>query len=152
MAKGHLALVLGTGSRTKGKLVSKKNIVFYFCLIKNAVDAPPPNTYTLKTCFDGESPTIRKNHLTTTFKNQSSRDAQGIIMRSPKNVKPGPGQYEYKNLTIGTDALKFTLKSRIKNLRGKYCLASNYTVEPEEVAKRQMVPGPGHYKTIGIDA
>lgn len=30
-------------------------------------DAPPMNTYTLKTCFDGESPTMRKNHITTDF-------------------------------------------------------------------------------------
>lgn len=44
-------------------------------------------------------------------------------------------------MSIGTDALKFTLKSRIKNLR-----------EPAEVAKKADVPGPGHYKSIGFDA
>jgi Sperm-tail PG-rich repeat len=36
---------------------------------------PPPDSYTIKTCFDGESPTIKKNHLTTDFKLQSSRQA-----------------------------------------------------------------------------
>lgn len=113
---------------------------------------PAPDSYTLKTCFDGESPTIKKNHLTTSFKNQSSRDAYGkqfiptrggspspTIAASRKEM-PGPGTYSYTNMAIGTDALKFTLKSRVKNLRG-----------PEEMAKQQEIPGPGHYKSIGID-
>jgi hypothetical protein len=25
-------------------------------------------------------------------------------------------------------------------------------IEPEEIALRMMVPGPGHYKAIGLDA
>lgn len=85
---------------------------------------PPPDSYTIKTCFDGESPTIKKNHLTTDFKLQSSRQANQKLFnpesKSPvKNDIPGPGTYDFRNMTIGTDALKFTLKSRIKNLRGK---------------------------------
>lgn len=86
---------------------------------------PPPDSYTIKTCFDGESPTIKKNHLTTSFKNQSSRDAYGKVFvpgtKSPKSHLnlPGPGHYSYKNMSIGTDALKFTLKSRLRNMRGK---------------------------------
>lgn len=57
-------------------------------------------------------------------------------------------------MTIGSDALSFTLKSRIKNLRGKDTLKilTYFCVEPEELAKKSMVPGPGHYKTIGLDA
>jgi hypothetical protein len=53
-------------------------------------------------------------------------------------------------MTIGTDALKFTLKSRMKNLRGK-CIILTY-LEPVELAKKAAVPGPGHYKAIGFDA
>lgn len=36
---------------------------------------PPPNSYNIKTSFDGENPTIRHNTLTTSFKNQSDRKA-----------------------------------------------------------------------------
>ena len=85
---------------------------------------PPPTSYTIKTCFDGESPTIKKNHLTTNFKHQSSRDAYGKQFVPGKGAekanhdKPGPGHYTYSNMSIGTDALKYTLKSKIKNLRG----------------------------------
>jgi hypothetical protein len=53
-------------------------------------------------------------------------------------------------MSIGTDALKFTLKSRIKNLKGKSIWPN--IVEPAEVAKKAGVPGPGHYKAIGLDA
>lgn len=53
-------------------------------------------------------------------------------------------------MSIGTDALKFTLKSRIKNLHGKLLLFN--IIEPAEVAKKAGVPGPGHYKAIGFDA
>lgn len=40
---------------------------------------PPPGSYTLKTSFDGESPTIKKNHLTTTFRIQSNRQQQDNV-------------------------------------------------------------------------
>jgi hypothetical protein len=53
-------------------------------------------------------------------------------------------------MSIGTDALKFTLKSRIKNLRGKPYY--DIILEPAELARRAGVPGPGHYKSIGFDA
>lgn len=53
-------------------------------------------------------------------------------------------------MSIGTDALKFTLKSRIRNLRGNF--NKLIILEPAEVAKKAGVPGPGHYKAIGFDA
>lgn len=90
----------GVGDRFKNRRGTRKytntfSQVFDLkkCVFSNLDDVPPPNTYTLKTCFDGESPTIRKNHLTTSFKNQSSRDAHNSIGKSPKLAKPGPGTY-----------------------------------------------------------
>lgn len=86
---------------------------------------PPPDSYLIKTCFDGESPTIRKNHLTTSFKQQCGRDAFGKVFapgnKSPKEAAkiPGPGHYSYTNMSIGVDALKYTLKPRHKHARGK---------------------------------
>lgn len=50
---------------------------------------PPPDSYNIKTCFDGHSPTIKGNTLTTSFKQQSSRNAYdkmyvpGYTMKSP---------------------------------------------------------------------
>ena len=58
---------------------------------------PAPGTYKIKTCFDGESPTIRKNHLTTIFKMQSKREHHKDVYvpgsKSPKATLyvPGPG-------------------------------------------------------------
>lgn len=54
---------------------------------------------------------------------------------------PGPGTYTYKNMNIGTETLKYTLKSRVKNM-----------AEPEEVAKKEATPGPGMYRTIEMDS
>ena len=40
--------------------------------------------------------------------------------KSPKasDGVPGPGQYSYENLKIGSDAVKYTLKSRPNNNKG----------------------------------
>ena len=35
---------------------------------------------------------------------------------------PGPGTYNYANMAIGLDAKKFTLKSRVRNMLGKFYL------------------------------
>jgi hypothetical protein len=39
-------------------------------------------------------------------------------------------------MCIGTESVKFTLKSRIKNLSGKNILQSQILLEPEELAKK----------------
>jgi hypothetical protein len=63
------------------------------------VQTPPPTKYTLRTCFEGESPTIRKNHLTTDFKKHAGRNAYGKLFIPGKGTekqsegKPGPGAY-----------------------------------------------------------
>jgi len=90
---------------------------------RHTLATPPPTSYTIKTCFDGESPTIKKNHVTTNFKHQSTRNDYGKQFIPGKGAdkhsegKPGPGTYTYNNFSIGTDALKFTLKPRIKDIR-----------------------------------
>lgn len=87
---------------------------------------PPPNQYTIKTSFEGHSPTIKGNTLTTSFQGQANREAFANVYMGPgiKSIKasediPGPGAYSYANMAIGTDTLKYTLKSRCRNTRGK---------------------------------
>ena len=68
---------------------------------------PPPTAYTLKTCFDGENPTIKRSHLTTDFRQQSGREHyEKVFMpgsRSPRQMEfvPGPGAYSFVNQAIG---------------------------------------------------
>lgn len=89
--------------------------LIYFYLI---VEIPPPDSYKIKTCFDGHSPTIKGNTLTTSFKQQSSRNAYekiyvpGYTMRSPVIEKqyPGPAQYNVDLNSLGLTGLQFTLK------------------------------------------
>jgi hypothetical protein len=64
----------------------------------------------------------------------------GEISPKAARLNPGPGTYQYKNLTIGHQTLAFTLKSRPRN-----------TQEPQEIARKQDVPGPGYYRTLTID-
>ena len=64
---------------------------------------------------------------------------------------PGPGSYSYKNMCIGHDTFNFTLKGKIKNLRGKSKPVSECLLEPDYLAERAAVPGPGSYKTLEID-
>ena len=47
--------------------------------------------------------------------------------KSPKACQaiPGPGQYSYRNMAIGTDALTCTLKGKITNLQGKASFVSD---------------------------
>lgn len=88
---------------------------------------PPPDTYTIKTSFDGPSPVIKKNTLTTSFKNQSGRDQYGKVFVPGYNQKstcveknyPGPAAYTYDNQSMGTEGLSYTLAPRVKNIRGK---------------------------------
>lgn len=35
---------------------------------KHTLETPPPNSYEIKTSFDGPNPVIRKNAITTSFK------------------------------------------------------------------------------------
>lgn len=62
--------------------------------------------------------------------------------RSPKGFEqdPGPAHYEFDNKQIGIDALKYTMKPKIQSIH-----------DPLEQAKRHGSPGPGTYKSIGID-
>ena len=110
-------------------------------------DTPPPDSYKIKGCFDGACPTIKGNTITTSFKRQSSREAHENeyvpgSLSSPREsaAKPGPGHYSYRNHLIGTDTVAFSLKAKLKNL-----------MEPDAIAKKQSVPGPGQYKLLGID-
>lgn len=50
---------------------------------------------------------------------------------------PAANQYMYKNMEIGTDARKTTLKPRLDNAM---------------IQDRSCSPGPGSYKAIGIDS
>lgn len=66
------------------------------------VTMPPPNLYTIKTCFDGASPTIKKNALTTDFRLHSGRQHYEKVYvpgsrGSPRAMEhvPGPGTYSY---------------------------------------------------------
>ena len=34
--------------------------------------------------------------------------------------QPGPGEYKYKNMTVGVDARKFSFLARTKNVLGKF--------------------------------
>lgn len=76
--------------------------------------------------------------------------------KSPKasDGVPGPGQYSYENLKIGSDAVKYTLKSRPNNNKGMNNLVVTLFLhlEPHEIAKKEQVPGPGQYKLFGIDS
>lgn len=64
---------------------------------------------------------------------------------------PGPGTYNFANMSIGLDAKKFTLKSRVRNMLGMLQILSNL-LEPEELARKGSTPGPGQYPSLGIDA
>lgn len=62
---------------------------------------PPPGQYNLKTSFDGSSPTIKGNMITTNFKNHANRQAFEQVyvpgtrsLRSQAEV-PGPGSYTF---------------------------------------------------------
>jgi len=62
----------------------------------------PPNLYTIKTCFDGASPTIKNNALTTDFRLHSGREHYEKVYvpgsrGSPRTMDyvPGPGTYSY---------------------------------------------------------
>ena len=55
-------------------------------------------------------------------------------------------------MSIGHDALRFTIKSRVKNLLGMCILFWFSFLEPAELAQKAQVPGPGMYKAIGIDS
>ena len=89
------------------------------------MQTPPPGTYNLDSSFDGSSPTIKGNALTTNFSFQCSRAAYDMVYvpgsRSPRGREfvPGPGTYAYKNMAIGHDTVKFTIKSRVKNMLGE---------------------------------
>jgi len=73
---------------------------------KDAVMSPPPNSYNIKTSFDGHSPTIRNNTLTTSFKNQSDRKAftRGFYPGDNKEQMhaklPAANQYVYVNDSV----------------------------------------------------
>lgn len=108
---------------------------------------PSPGHYPIWNTFDGPNPAIKLNALTTSFKQQSSRDAYGKVYvagsRSPRGYEdmPGPGHYIFRNNSIGLDAVKFTLKPKFVSIH-----------DPVEQARKQSIPGPGAYKSIGIDA
>lgn len=74
-------LVAGLGSEIVSKLtliemhVSTNPPPSYLINDVNAEMTPPPTSYKIKTSFDGHSPTIRNNTLTTSFKQQSDRNA-----------------------------------------------------------------------------
>ena len=38
-----------------------------------------------------------------------------------KNM-PGPGEYKYKNYSVGTEGRHFSFLKRTKNVQGKYCV------------------------------
>lgn len=83
---------------------------------------------------------------TTKFDTQSPRRAHerqyvpGDTSPRAHHNMPGPGTYVYKNMNVGIDACKFSLKSRTKN-----------SLEPLELSVKQSVPGPGNYRSLGID-
>lgn len=142
--KSSRSPTFGIGNRFKQPRHSSKS--HRHALLNRIIDnTPPPGSYTLKTSFDGESPTIKKNHLTTIFRIQSNRQQQDNVYlpgaKSSKAVRlvPGPGAYDFKNLSMGQNGYKFTIKSRVKN-----------NLEPVEIAKKMEVPGPGAYKTLEI--
>jgi hypothetical protein len=88
------------------------------------VEIPSPDTYNIKTCFDGTNLTIKKNNLTTDFNKHSARKHHDKVYvpgaRSPRQMEfvPGPGTYTFFNQTLGTEGSKFTMKSRIRNVQG----------------------------------
>ena len=114
---------------------------------KDRLNSPPPNTYTLKTAFDGENPAIKNNHLTTDFRQHSERRAfthafmPGDRMEREHEKLPGANQYNPKNNSIERNG------SRMTTLRGKL-----EKTDFLSSCSSTKVPGPGHYKTIGIDA
>jgi hypothetical protein len=85
---------------------------------------PEPGSYTLKTSFDGATPLIKNNALTTDFRQHASRDAfQKLYVpgtKKPGMCGPGPGSYDFLNMSIGTEGQKPTIKSRPKNPNGKF--------------------------------
>ena len=73
---------------------------------KDRMNSPPPNSYTLKTAFDGENPAIKNNHLTTSFRQQSERRAfthahmPGYFNEREQEKLPAANQYFPKNNSI----------------------------------------------------
>jgi hypothetical protein len=51
--------------------------------------------------------------------------------------QPGPGEYKYKNMSVGVDARKFSFLQRTKNV-----------LEPENLMAKSNVPGPGTYALV----
>lgn len=66
--------------------------------------------------------------MTTNFTQQSARHHHANIhepgVRSPKSMKeiPGPGTYQFKNLSIGVGAPSAIIKSRPSNLQGEHSI------------------------------
>jgi hypothetical protein len=91
------------------------------------VDTPPPNSYNLKSSFEGFSPHIKGNTITTSFKLQCSREQnENVFLPGAKTSRmsaavPGPGAYEIKHKSVGSDGLAIVIKSRTINPAGKFC-------------------------------
>lgn len=107
----------GFGERFKrSKHTSKSNL---FLLILVLDESPPPDSYSIPTCFDG-------TQIPTSFKNQSSRQnyskvyVPGYTMKSPEIEKeyPGPAEYNLASSSKGK-GLAYTLHPRVRNLDGK---------------------------------
>jgi len=61
------------------------------------------------------------------------------LCNSPRAVDskamPGPANYEYKNMSIGTEARRFSFLRRTRN-----------SMEPQNLMTKSNVPGPGTYE------
>ena len=112
----------GVGDRFKSVVSSK---------LSNAILAtPPPNSYNIKTSFDGSSPHIKGNTITTSFKLQSSRIQNESVFIPGARTSwmyagvPGPGTYKFAHKSVGSDSLTYSIKARTINPTGKSHLIS----------------------------
>ena len=93
------------------------------------IDSPPPGTYNLTSDFDIGNPktgtSVSKSHLYS-FGGPHSIYKKVYNPECPSSIDtehhPGPGAYNDKYRTIGTEGRNIKFQGRSLNLAGKYCI------------------------------
>ena len=57
-----------------------------------------------------------RDHYNKVYTPGGANSPRGRDMRD----QPGPGEYKYKNMSVGVDARKFSFLQRTKNVLGKF--------------------------------
>lgn len=156
--------------------MKKKKLQDFYKLTLFA-ESPEPATYTMTSGFtkDMEFRTVLPKTNYYSFGKSSPREAFDAVYvpgRNSPRLKesrgmPGPGEYSYSNFSIGKEGRKFQFYERTTNVHGtcnnNFSSIMSFScisllkifqcsfIEPENIAVKQNVPGPGTYAALGIN-